>query len=103
MIVRIWQGKALESNAELYRRYFAEDIVPRLKAVKGFCGYEVLERLERGHVEFLIITRWENMDAIRAFAGVMPDKAVLEHEARTLLEQYDEYVTHYIRVMEEKE
>jgi len=102
MIVRVWTGVALEHNADMYRRHFAEVLAPRLNEVKGFLGYEVLERVERGRVEFMVITRWDTMDAIRAFAGVMPDKAVVEQDVRPFLEQFEEYVTHYILAMEEK-
>lgn len=101
MIVRIWNGVALQENADLYRRHFADAIVPRLKAVRGFLGYEMLERVERDRVEFVVITRWDNMDAIRAFAGIMPDKAVLEPNGRAFLEQCEDYVKHYILAIRE--
>jgi heme-degrading monooxygenase HmoA len=101
MIVRIWTGVALRDNAELYRRHFADVTLPNLKSTKGFRGYEVLERTERDKIEFMVITRWDNMDAIRAFAGIMPDKAVIEPEARAFLVECEDYVTHYIRVAEE--
>ena len=101
MIVRIWNGVALEHNAEMYRRHFADVLVPRLRDVNGFLGYSVLERKERGRIQFVVITRWDDMDAIRAFAGVMPDKAVVEEEVRPFLEEFEEYVTHYIVAMEE--
>jgi heme-degrading monooxygenase HmoA len=101
MIVRVWQGVALEHNAEMYRRHFADTVAPRLKEIKGFIGYTVLERKERGRIEFVVITRWENMDAIRAFAGIMPDKAVVEQDVRAFLEDFEEYVSHYIIAMEE--
>ena len=32
-------------------------------------------------VEFLVLTLWESMDAIRAFAGDQPEVAVVEPEA----------------------
>ncbi|HUO98550.1 MAG TPA: antibiotic biosynthesis monooxygenase [Rhizomicrobium sp.] len=101
MIVRIWTGVALEHNAEMYRRHFEETVAPRLRETRGFLGYTVLERQERGRIEFMVITRWETMDAIRAFAGIMPDKAVVEEAVRPFLEKFEEYVTHYIIAMHE--
>jgi len=35
------------------------------------------------------------MDAIRAFAGDTPERAVVEPEARAVLREFDETVTHY--------
>ena len=101
MIVRIWRGTALESNAELFVRHFADIILPMFQETKGFLGYTVLERMERNRVEFVILTRWDTMDAIRAAAGIMPDKAVLQAEGRAFLEEADDYVSHYIVAMED--
>jgi len=102
MIVRVWTGEALEENAEDYRKHFTEDYMPRLKAIHGFRGVEVLERVHRERVEFLVMTRWESMDAIHEYAGHKhPDHAVIEEAAREALERYDEKVKHYVLVQEE--
>jgi heme-degrading monooxygenase HmoA len=102
MIVRVWTGEALEENAEEYRRHFSEVYTKRLKAISGFRGVEVLERLHHNRVEFLVMTRWDSMDAIHEYAGHKhPEHAVIEEDAREALERYDEKVKHYILVQEE--
>lgn len=101
MIVRIWTADALEDNAEDYRRHFYDILLPKLRAIDGFRGTEVLERVVGRRVEFVIITRWDNFDAIRAFAGHHEERAVVEPDARAALERYDEIVRHYVRVAEE--
>jgi hypothetical protein len=101
MIVRIWQGVALEHNADLFRRHFADTVLPLFQEAKGFLGFTMLERKERDRIEFVIISRWDTMDAIRAVAGIMPDKSVLMAEGRAFLEEADDYVSHYIVAMEE--
>jgi hypothetical protein len=35
------------------------------------------------------------MDAVRAFAGATPDHAVVEPAAKVVLEEHDDFVTHY--------
>jgi hypothetical protein len=35
------------------------------------------------------------MDAITAFTGANPDRAVVEPGAMAVLEEYDDFVTHY--------
>ncbi len=102
MIVRIWKGVALEHNAQLFLRHFADTILPMFQETKGFLGFTVLERKERDRVKFVILTRWDTYDAIRAAAGILPDKAVLKAEGRAFLEEADDYVSHYIVAMEEK-
>jgi len=46
-------------------------------------------------VEFLVLTRWTSMEAIRAFAGPNPERAVVEPGAIAALTAYDEEVRHY--------
>jgi heme-degrading monooxygenase HmoA len=46
-------------------------------------------------IEFLVLTLWESMEAIRAFAGDQPELAVVEPEARAALVRFDSTVVHY--------
>jgi hypothetical protein len=46
-------------------------------------------------IEFLVLTLWESMEAIRAFAGDQPELAVVEPEARAALVRFDSTVAHY--------
>ena len=55
----------------------------------------VLRREEHGRVEFLVMTFWDSMAAIRGFAGADPERAVVEPEARAVLAEYDNFVRHY--------
>ena len=101
MIVRIWTAEALDENAEDYRRHFYDILLPKLRAIDGFVGTEVLERVVGKKIEFVIITRWDNLDAIRAFAGHHEERAVVEPDARAALDRFDEKVKHYVLVAEE--
>jgi len=102
MIIRVWTGDALEENAEEYRRQFAEVYLKRFHAIAGFRGVEVLERVHHDRVEFVIISRWDSMDAIHEYTGHRhADHAVLEKETREALDRYDEKVKHYVLVLEE--
>lgn len=49
----------------------------------------------RRHDEFLVITLWDSMDAIRRFAGEDSERAVVEPEARAVLAEFDDFVRHY--------
>ncbi len=103
MIVRIWTGIALEENAEEYRRQFSEVYLPRFRAIAGFHGVQVLERVHHNRVEFVVVSRWETMDAIHEYTGHgRADIAVLERETREALEAFDEKVKNYVLVLEER-
>jgi hypothetical protein len=46
-------------------------------------------------VEFLIITEWETLDAIKQFAGEKIEVAVVPKLVQEIMVKYDEYVSHY--------
>jgi hypothetical protein len=52
-------------------------------------------RLLGDRIEFLVLTRWKSMDAIRAFAGGEIDNAVVEPGAVAALINFDAKVQHY--------
>ncbi len=102
MIVRIWTADALDENADDYRKHFHEILMPKLRSIAGFISAEALERVTKDHIEFVIITRWENLDAIRDFAGHHYERAVIEPDIRDALMRYDENVKHFVHVSEER-
>ena len=92
MIARVWRGVAQDGpNADAYLRHLDANVLPALKSIAGYREARVLRRKQ----EFLVVTFWESMDAIRRFAGEDPERAVVEPEARAVLAEYDEFVRHY--------
>jgi heme-degrading monooxygenase HmoA len=51
-------------------------------------------------VEFITLTRFDSMDAVRAFAGEDYERAVVIDEGHRLLSHYDERSAHYETVLE---
>jgi heme-degrading monooxygenase HmoA len=68
---------------------------PKLEQLAGFQGLYLLRRRGLEEIEFLVLTLWESMDAVRAFAGDEPELAVVEPEARAALVRFDRTVSHY--------
>ena len=50
--------------------------------------------VERG-VEFLVVTQWQSLDAIRRFAGNDVESAVVPDEVQQMMIEYDRRVRHY--------
>jgi hypothetical protein len=46
-------------------------------------------------VEFLVVTIWESLDSIRAFAGNDVESAVVPPKARDMMIEYDRSARHY--------
>jgi len=96
MISRVWSGRTTAENADAYERFLREDVFLGIEArVEGFRGAHLLRRALGDGVEFIVITRYDSLEAIRQFAGEDYEVAVIEPEARELLEQADELARHY--------
>jgi heme-degrading monooxygenase HmoA len=95
MVVRSWRGYGALASPEAYPTHLLEEVYPKLAQLPGFCGLYLLRRQHPNEVEFLVLTLWESMEAIRAFAGPEPEQAVVEPAARTALLRYDSLVSHY--------
>jgi heme-degrading monooxygenase HmoA len=100
MIVRTWRGRASLSKPDDYVRHFRTNVVAELRAVEGFLGATLVRQVRPDDIEFLVITRWRSMDAIKRFAGDAVGRAVVEPGAVMALASYDEFVEHY-EVVEE--
>ena len=78
----------------MYVTHFERTVTPRLESTDGFLG-ATLERVEHdGGIEIVVVTRWNSLEAIRAFAGDDIDAAVVEPEARAALSRFDTRVRH---------
>jgi len=95
MITRIWHGCTKPENADAYHQLLTTKILPGIHCVKGYHGTYLLRRELKEEVEFITLTLWESLDAIREFAGQDYEMAVVPPEARTLLVRFDERSEHY--------
>ena len=95
MISRVWRGETMSANESAYRTFLTSRIFPTLKKIPGHRGAYLLRREKDRNVEFLVMTLWDSMQAVRQFAGDNPERAVVEPEARAILSNFDEFVRHY--------
>ena len=97
MIARMWRGQAKAADADAYERFVTTKVFAELPAIAGHRGAYLLKRpIENGdEVEFIAVTLWGSLAAIRGFAGEAIERAVVEPEARTLLLSWDERVAHH--------
>ena len=95
MIARIWRGITLVEKADEYLAYLHETGLKDYSATPGNRGVSVLRRNQGEHCEFMLISLWESMDAVRAFAGENPDRSVYYPEDEHFLLQMEPLVRHY--------
>ena len=95
MYIREWRGRAKQSDAARYPEYFRKEFSSQLRNAPGFQGGSLSQREFGDQVEFLVLTRWKSMDAIRDFTGSVAENAVLDTGAMATLLAYDHAVRHY--------
>jgi heme-degrading monooxygenase HmoA len=100
MIGRVWRGWADETGATAYEAHFREEVQGALAAVPGCHGGYLLRHDSDDGVEFVTLTLFDSLDAVRAFAGEGYEQAVVAPAAQAALRDYERTVRHYTIVAE---
>lgn len=102
MISRIWRGWTSADNADTYQELLRTEILPGIadKGVGGYRGAHVLRRDVPDGVEFVTILWFDDMDAVREFAGERPEIAYVPDEARRVLDHFDATAAHYETILD---
>jgi heme-degrading monooxygenase HmoA len=95
MIVRTWRCQATAEQADAYARYLTGTVFASVERIAGHRGAYLLRREVEGQVEFLAVTFWDSVEAIKEYAGETIDTAVVKPEAQALLSDFDTFVRHY--------
>jgi antibiotic biosynthesis monooxygenase (ABM) superfamily enzyme len=95
VIARLWHGWTAPENADAYEEFLRTKMFPSIHRVPGYLGADLLRRDDGQEIAFVTITRFESLDAVRAFAGENYERAVVEPEARALLSRFDDRSEHY--------
>ena len=95
MISRQWRGLAKSAFAEAYVQHLQTETFPAIRNLPGFVSASILRRSVPNGVEFLIVTQWASIEAIRAFAGADVEAAVVPMKVQEMMIDYDRTVRHY--------
>jgi heme-degrading monooxygenase HmoA len=98
MITRMWRGWTAATDADAYERFLCADLFPEVASLPGFLGARILRRPFGDEEEFVTLTVFESLDAVRAFAGEDYETPVIEPEAQRLLSRYEARAVHYTTV-----
>ena len=87
MIARMWFGRTKAQDYDTYSTYLEESGVAALKETAGNRGVMVVRRLDGNEAEFGVISFWDSLDNVKAFAGEDVDVArYFPDDERFLLE-----------------
>jgi antibiotic biosynthesis monooxygenase (ABM) superfamily enzyme len=95
VITRLWRGWTAPDSADAYEAFLLTELFPSMRAIPGFRNADVLRRSDGNEVAFVTLTRFDSLEAIRAFAGEDYETPVLEPRALELLSHWEERALHY--------
>jgi len=92
---RIWRGAVAREDAARYADYMRGTGVKEYAETDGNRGVLMLRRDDAARSEFVMVTLWESMEAVRGFAGDDVETAVFYPEDDAFLVEGDLTATHY--------
>lgn len=95
MIARVWRGRTRIEHADEYTQYMRKTGVAGQRTTPGNRGSMIWRRDDGEQAEFLVISLWETLEAVKAFAGERPDVAVYYPEDEKYLLELEPHVVHY--------
>jgi len=99
MISRVWHGWTKPEHADEYEEMLRTEMLPGIGRVPGYQGAYLLRRIVGDEVEFITITQFDDLEAVRRFAGEDYTRAVIHPPARKILTRFDERSVHYETVL----
>lgn len=96
MIARIWRGWTTPADANAYEAVVRGQVIPAIEArrVAGFRHIDLLRREAEEETEFTTIMWFDDLAAVRAFAGEDYEAAHVPEAARAVLARWDTRVPH---------
>jgi heme-degrading monooxygenase HmoA len=95
MISRQWKGIAKPGQADNYIEHLKTETFPQIAKIPGFVNASIMTRKVPKGTEFLVVTTWESIEAIKRFAGEDAEVAVVPDVVQEMMVEYDERVVHY--------
>jgi heme-degrading monooxygenase HmoA len=95
MIARIWRGWTRAEEEAAYVQYLEATGAPASRGTGGNRGFYILHRVVGDRAEFVTMSLWDSLDAVRGFAGDDVEKAVFYPEDERFLVDRELTVSHY--------
>ncbi len=95
MIARKWHGKVPLNKAGDYHKYLLKTGLKDYASIKGNRGVFLLKRIEADVAHFDTLTFWDDVEAIKRFAGEDYENAKYYDEDKDYLLEFEPLVIHY--------
>lgn len=95
MYLRKWKCRVPYRHWDGFLEYLKETGVADTVTTAGCHGYQILERYLKDNVELTLLTWWDTLESVKAYAGNNITKARLYPEDARFELDADEHVSHY--------
>lgn len=97
MIARIWHGWTSFENANTYEELLKNEIFPSIEKrnIKGYKKISLLRCSLEKEVEFITIMVFDDLSAVKEFAGEEYEKSYVPQKAQKVLLRHDKTSQHY--------
>ena len=100
MVVRVWRGATRLTDADAYLEYLDRTGHAAYERTAGHRRTVTLRRLQAERAEFMVLSYWDSLEAIRDFAGPDIERAVFYPEDDRYLVEREDRVAHFDVVYE---
>ena len=95
MITRMWHGRTRAEHADEYLQFLIGTGVADYKSIDGNLSVEVWRKIDGDVCHFWTVTKWDNYESIRKFAGEDHEKAKYYPDDTKYLLEFESNVQHY--------
>jgi len=100
-VVRRWEARAPMTAVEAWLAQFHDRVMPNYWVAEGFRWVKVLVSRGEDPRQVTVLTAWDDMDAVKRFAGPHSETAVMPEWVANLMPDHDDLATHFHEVMSE--
>jgi quinol monooxygenase YgiN len=84
-IIRVFHATAKSGQERAFRKFFIDEALPIVREHVGLVSVHVGLPSEESPQDFLMITTWRDLDALKGFAGENWNEAVIDPREAPLL------------------
>lgn len=95
MIARLWHGRVPSAKAADYHQFLIKTGLADYASIEGNHSVSLLKKEEGDITHYYTLTYWDDVDAIKRFAGEEYTKARYYPEDKDYLLEFEPFVTHY--------
>ncbi len=96
MIIRVFRALVHPGKQDEFEWFFLNKALPKIKAQPGLVSVMIGKPIETSPTEFLMVTVWQGVNALKGFAGEQWQSPVIDPDEVHLLKET--FVHHYTGV-----